>query len=501
MLRNLMERACIWLFSWIATTQAFVVIMVLFLVNALWMAFNAIYPLPFDEYFHYGVIKIYAQQWSPFISVQPPEASIYGDITRLPSYLYHYLMSFPYRLLEPLIPSEEGRIIALRILNIALFAAGIVLFRYLFLKVGVSRRIVHVALLFFVVTPIVPFLAAHINYDNTVMLLAPLALLFGYQIISSRTPDAKRIVYLVILGLLGCLIKETFLPIFGLVALYIGTVLIWRHRGKLPGLIWKQFHKERLWWRLLTVVVLILSIGLFTERYVTNQIRYGDYGAPCEKVQSIEVCSDYMPWYRNYQNKLNPPAEPPFGNPLSFTQHWGSKITRGFFAVFSHTPTQVESPLEPFGPIVLKPLLPLPIVVASLVMMTAVVVVFVQRRRLWANQFYRLSLVMLGGYIFIVWAFNYNTYLSLTAAQAIQARYFLPLLPLAFVVILQSYVWTVHRQRVQMALLIVIGSIYLCSGGILGWLIRADTTWYWQNPTVIEVNQSIQKGIKPFIIH
>jgi hypothetical protein len=496
-----MERVSTTLLAWLGTTQAFAVILVIFVLNSTWLALSAIYPLPFDEYFHFGIIKLYAQQWSPFISIQPPEASIYGDITRLPSYLYHYLMSWPFKLIEQVIPSEEGQIIALRLINIIMFALGIVLIRHLLLKANVSRKIIHVALLFFVVTPIVPFLAAHINYDNSVMILAPLALILGYQIIQSRKPDIRSLLYLIILGLLGCLIKETFLPIIGLVGLYALFVLIWRYRISLPSQLWKSFLAQKLAWRFGMAALLILSVGMFSERYVVNQLQYGDYSPSCEKIQSIEVCSDNMPWFRNYQNKLNPPEKLPYGNPISYTQHWVSKIMRGFFAVFSHTPTLVVSPQEPFGPIVLKALLPLPIVLASLLSITSLVVVTTSIKRLWKQPFYRYAVLIVVGYAAVVWFFNLSVYQELAAAQAIQARYFLPLLPLALVIVLQSYAWVVRQERARALLLIAFGGLYIYSGGILGWLIRADTTWYWQQPTVIQVNQSVQEGLKRIIIH
>src|SRR4051794_33439598 len=77
----------------------FVAIMVLFVIEAVWIAFSATYPMVFDENTHFGIIQLYAHKWSPLFLHQPPHAEFAGALTRDPSYFYHYLMSFPYRLL------------------------------------------------------------------------------------------------------------------------------------------------------------------------------------------------------------------------------------------------------------------------------------------------------------------------------------------------------------------------------------------------------------------
>ena len=75
-------------------------ILTVFVLQALWFALSALYPMAFDEEVHFGIINIYAHQWSPFLAGQPAGADSFGAIARDPSYLFHYLMSFPYRLLE-----------------------------------------------------------------------------------------------------------------------------------------------------------------------------------------------------------------------------------------------------------------------------------------------------------------------------------------------------------------------------------------------------------------
>lgn len=53
--------------------------------------------MAFDERLPLGIITLYAHHLSPFWQAQPAHADAFGAVFRDPSYLYHWLMSFPYR--------------------------------------------------------------------------------------------------------------------------------------------------------------------------------------------------------------------------------------------------------------------------------------------------------------------------------------------------------------------------------------------------------------------
>ncbi len=475
---------------------------ILLIVQALWLALTAAYPLPFDEYYHFGIIKVYAEQWSPFITQQPPEASLFGDITRTPSYLFHYLMSFPYRVLDSIFPTDTGVIISLRVLNIGLFAFGLVLFRKLLLSMRVPKKIAHLALFIIVCLPITPFLAAHINYDNLLFALTPVVLWLTYRQVTKQRPSISLLVLLLTTGALTSLVKETFLPIYLICLLYVAAILIYRNKQRLAGLLWQDFHRRALLVRCGLVLMLLFSVGMFVERYGVNQVRYGGYNAECSVVQPVTVCEQYAPWYRNQQNKLNKPATPLYGNFFSYTQHWVSKVQRGYFAIFSHTPTAVVSDKEPFGPIVARPLLPLPVTIASIGVFLGFLAVLLQIKPLLRQPAYRFSIVVILFYGVVVLLFNYRQYLDLGAAQAIQARYLIPLLPLAIVLMIQAVSWSVpSRLQYKGIVLSVFMALFIYGSGISGWLIRSDSLWYWQNQTVIQLNETAGNVLKWIVWH
>src|ERR1700685_4444033 len=104
-------------------------ILVFFVFESAWIAFSAVYPQAFDEDFHFGLIKVYSNFWLPFLTHQPAGANAFGAVARDPSYLYHYLMSFPYRIFAYFVHTQTAQIIFLRLIDIGFFAIGLVLFR------------------------------------------------------------------------------------------------------------------------------------------------------------------------------------------------------------------------------------------------------------------------------------------------------------------------------------------------------------------------------------
>lgn len=483
------------------TTKAYVVALVLLCVQSIWLIFSAIYPLPFDEYYHVGIIKIYAQQWSPFISAQPTSASLYGDITRVPSYLYHYLMSFPYRFFDVFIEGEVVLVILMRLINLAFVVGAIILFRKLFLRAGISQRVVNVAVLFFVITPITPFLAAHVNYDNLMLLLTPVVLGAGYEMYKNKKLDTISLAIFFNIGVLTVMVKNSFLPIFaGLAILLFVRVLRTRKKDTLRDISksWRPLSWAK---KVIIVVALLLSVGLVAERYGYNIVTYRSLWPRCERIQSDDTCKHFMPWYRNYQNKLSTPTEKLYGNPLSFTQHWVSKMTRGYFAIFSHTPTNVLVWYEPFGPIVVRPLTPLPVVVASVTLVISFAALAINRNKLWKNDFMRLTLIIATGHLLFLWAFNYQGYLSLGIAQAIQARYTYPLMLLIIVLLITSWNYFKVNTHWKTTAFLVVFFCYAWGGGVSGWIIRSDNLWYWQSSIVSGVNQQTQELLKRVVPH
>ena len=72
------------------------IILIIFVVQAVYVALSFKFGVPPDERTHLGFIKFYAgNSLDPFINAQNSNFYV-GEVTRDPSYMYHYLMRLVY---------------------------------------------------------------------------------------------------------------------------------------------------------------------------------------------------------------------------------------------------------------------------------------------------------------------------------------------------------------------------------------------------------------------
>jgi hypothetical protein len=301
----------------------FRVVLALLVLQAVWIALSGLYPMAFDEEFHLGLIRVYAHHLNPFLTGQPPGADSLGAVARDPSYLYHYLMSFPYRLISAFTHDLAAQVLLLRAINIGLFAAGLVLWRRLLLRTRASSAVVNLSLLVFVLIPVVPLLAAQINYDNLLFGLVALALMWtldiGSGLAARKRVNGTMLLRLVILCLLTSLVKYAFLPIFLAIAVYLAA----RAYGSLGGWrpVWRAVRAGLASTRRRTLILLsaaaVLALLLAGQRYGINLVRYHTPDPDCGSVLSVQHCKAYGPWYRNYLYQAHETSKPL--NPLPLT--------------------------------------------------------------------------------------------------------------------------------------------------------------------------------------
>jgi len=454
--------------------------------------------MAFDEGSHLGIIKIYAHQWSPILAHQPPGPATYGALTTDPSYLYHYLLSFPYRLLDSLLANKMLVIVALRFINIAFFAAGLVFFRNLLLKTKASVAVVHVSLLFFVLTPVVPLLAGQINYDNLLMVLLPLNLLqalrFREQLLKKRL-NLALLFYTISLGLLASLVVFVYLPMLTAVATYL-LYLVWRHARQthhfwlnLPK-AWRtvsKFHK------IASVVILVISSGMFVQRYGVAIVRYHNLIPQCGQVLSVEQCSAYGPWARNY-NYAQSKQPQTTANPLYFAGGWlYGMYLRSFFAING------PGPVANFDN---EPPLPL-ITLAAITVFVFGIYLFIRYGRRLLRGDPGMVFLLFVGLIYLVALIgrNYHDYVQLGHLVAINGRYLVLIILPILVLMGQAYKMFLPKQW-QGALLAVVFLLFLQGGGFLSFIYDSNNDWYrHDSQTILNINQHAHKLVRPFILN
>jgi len=485
-------------FSILSSKKFFYAVVALLVLQAVWFALVARYPMAFDENFHWGIIRIYSHQWSPFITSTPPDSGAYGELIRTPSYLYHYLMSFPYRFIAAITSDQTVQIIFLRFINVGLFTAGLFVFRKVLLRLKFSAAIAHLSLLLLILVPVVPFLAGQINYDNLLFLLVPaisLATLTCAQTARQKGYlPAPAFITLLALGMLSGLVKYAFLPIFLAALLFLSAVLIEQRRiGTQFKKTWRNFTTEKLALKIGLVILLLVSFGLFAERYGGNIIRYHSLDPDCAKVESIDHCQEYGPWARNYL--LATGTTPSGTDPTPFALGWIIGIMhRLYFAINYNYINYYE--------------LPLPTIAAYAFGLFGTVLLVVYGRRFFkANpQMILIGLVALI-YIASLLYVNYSDYLKYDAFLAINGRYLIPILPFVFAMMASAYGIFIRGKsvagrtvQIKFGLVAILLLLTLQGGGVLTYAVRSDPDWYWPNSFARSLGQGLEDAASPFII-
>lgn len=465
----------------------------LFLVQALWLVFSVQYPMAFDENYHFGLIQLHAQSWIPFFTTQPPHSAVYGAVVRDPSYLYHYLMSFPYRLLNLFSHNQTFLIISLRLINVGLFGFSLVLYRKLLRRIGMSAAFTNSALLVYILIPVVPFLAAHINYDNLFLIAIPLAILLTLDVIDglhAGRVSLARLLSLLVVMLLGSLVKYPFLPVMLVIVAYL-VWLFWREKQlSRPAfrVLIGDFQKLSKLIRLLLVVAVLVSAGLFIERYGVNIVRYHKPVPACDNVIDASECLKYGPWNRD-DGLAHEKAAAFHPNIITYTGSWFYGMWyRLFFAI---NDTYVTEP-------------PLYIISHLAIVMAVLLVlgVIIRARRIFPGHPERtLLLLIILGYGLILLLDNYAAYVRTAQPVAINGRYWIPFLPLIFALggIAWSQLLRAKQAYKAWVAAFVIVVFLLQGGGTMTYIIRSHNSWAWNNRMARSINGSVRGAVRPFI--
>jgi hypothetical protein len=210
--------------------------------------------------------------------------------------LYHYLLSFPYRLIAVFVHSLKGQVIALRFINIFFELCNLVILRLVFKRLRVSRTMSGIVILLFAFTPVFSQLSAQINYDNLlfpVTALAILQLIHFYDSLKKGDLRLGLLMSLAITCLLASLIQYEFLPIFFGIFLCVIWLLLRAYtlsfRKLKTAVVTAFWHLGR---RTRTVLsaLLVFSAAVFSRFYIVNIFRYGNPVPQCNQVLSIAQC-------------------------------------------------------------------------------------------------------------------------------------------------------------------------------------------------------------------
>jgi hypothetical protein len=485
--------------SFLSSRTFFYIIIGFFVFEALWFVFSAIYPMAFDEDYHFGLVQLYAQHLSPFWGEQPAGADKFGAVVRDPSFFYHYLMSFPYRFIDLFTNSEAIQVIFLRLINVAIFAWGLVLFRKVMLRAKASPMLANATLAIYALIPIVPFLAAHINYDNIFMVLLPLLCLNAFTVIDglkAKRLELKAIIWFVILGMASCVVKYPALPIVlaGFIFLAVMFVRAYRGRGKkLVADTKKAFAAFTASQKYVLLGLTLLFGVFFVQRYGVNLALYKTPVPDCDQVLTVGQCSQYGPWARDhgYVQNLSDSFQP---NIRTFTASWfQGMLHRMFFAINSAKFYYVNY-LE----------LPVPTTTAVVLAIAGFASLVAWWRAVFrGNTLLTFCITLAFAYIAVLFVNGYMDYARVGRPVAINGRYLLPVLPLLAIALGRAMSLSLQKFKAQKAKPYIVTAailLFLHGGGLFTFILRSDKTWYWPNQAVVNVNDAARKVLAPITI-
>lgn len=471
-----------------------------FAAQAAYIALVGRFSMAFDEFYHLGAIRAYAKVWAPWQVQQPSGPATLGALTADGSYLYHYLMSFPYRIITSLTHDQTIQIISLRLIDIGFVIVGLYIFRRLLSRLGMSAWSRHLVLAGVMLLPVTPQLAGQLTYDTLFFMVSGLVFLALVRLVQdfrrSKQLWLVDIAWVLTLTALACQVKYAFLPLaLGGVGYIIWMVLRDSKKGyfDMAGtwLEWRQDIARS--GSLFAVGVLMLAAVLFVQRFGLNLVRYGSVTPNCAAVLGEKRCLAFDPYARdNGFERDNLKSYLRKKDKALYPITWGRQMVRELY--FTVGPRDINYP----------PGLPLPVsyITGYIIIISGLAIVLLGAKRLWRkSDTTRLLIVVSAFYVMALFVTNMSAYLSTGVPVAIHGRYVLQLLPLwGFLVYAVVVDWKrlrAYRDEAQMvALALLIATAY--GGGISPFIIRSWDQWYW--PHAVQLSRIVRSLLWPFIL-
>lgn len=452
-------------------------VLLLFALQSAWIALSA-RPVIYDEAYHLAAIDALSRRATPFIDQVVADGAV-GDIERYGSWLYHYLMSFPWRGLDAIGVGDGTKMVAVRLLTVAIVTAGLFVCYRLFRELGASSAVANVSLMIVSSAPLLVFLSGAVNYDNLLFLLASGFFLAAVRLWKAGTFEAWSWLSVIALGTWASLTKYTFLPIFGIIVVMLlcrqiprlrrAGITGWLTQWRQVGLVLKLRH-------LGVLVLAVLGTAAFVERYVVNVFAYGALTPDCSAVHEIEICEMHGPWSRNRE------LDAEFDDvPLSVTSGV-SYFSNVWTLLMFRNATLIGVDLARGGAAASRGAN-----VTGALLTLFVIAMFVALVLCWGAvkqiEGARLLLAAAAFFLLVLFVQNYTDYASFGQGVGVATRYALVVYPLLVGIVCIAVNGVVRQTsrnggRLLRALL-VLGLLVGLSqgGGFITYLWSADTTW------------------------
>lgn len=493
-----------------ASNTFFWLVIGLFVFQAAWIALTGRYPQAFDEQFHFGAIQLHAQRlWWPFLPDSVMGSNGLGQIARDTSFLYHYLMAFPYRLLTVITDSVTAQIIGLRLVDVALAASGFVIYRKVCRSAGLSAAKTNAIIFFVALLPVFPLMAGQLNYDDLLFPLTGLTFLWAIRLYQGYRAqgalDWLLLLRLILLMLFVITVKYPFLPIALALVVFFAPI-VWRQRRVMRSEVWRAVVRLRHRSQVLYAVAAIIGLLLVGGSYGVNVWRYHKINPSCNQVLSVQECSSYGPWLRDYLNEHDPSrVKPSVAQIVGYPVVWAESMMREtFFTIYSKYDANhvvlyfVGEPIRPLidmgwvwfwlGVAVLAGALP-----------------YLLRDGL--TRMLLLATLLYTAALFLV---NVRDFIDTSQPVAIHGRYFFPvLIPWLICLVggfdhILLYMRPHYARKLRHAalgLLLLSAVVYTQGSGFGTYVVRSNDDWFWPQSTLAQrVNAGARRVIDPVVL-
>lgn len=479
----------------IADDRFFFLTLILFILQAAWVAFSLNHSGYYDEQFHYGLSQFYSQYLNPWRVEQSANWDIWGDVVRHPSYLYYFILGKILNFLNLFSLGYIDKLIYLRLISVTFFAAGLYVYRKVLISLGFSKLITNLTLLFLIQIPVLTLIAGQVNYDNPMFFFAALFLLQGIKLIQRNELNMSSLVLFILTGVAGSMIKYAFLPLFFVGLLGVAVHYVLTYKKRLLNRAVKSFVLMSKVNRLVVLLLVIITSIVFLERYAVNYFHYKAFWPECHNVLSEERCSNYYIWNRNNRLTVNEHKEVDTSI-IRYLGTWSGGMIETQYSVpymTSLTNEKLNATIKP----------PLPLYYEAnqaILLLGAIVLLLTLARTLRSRErVYIFSVAVFFTLVLI--AVNYIDYRKLGVVAATNGRYLFPVLPV-FIAFAAEGVSLIIRNHTKVTLLLLLGVLFTISqgGGIISTLMQAEQEWYWQKSEVLSLNTKLKGVVNGFVI-
>lgn len=462
-------------------------------MQGLWFAFSVKFSIPPDESYHYQLIDYYANRSltdGPLITNQSPDSLRFGDIERNPSYLYHYIMSFPLEAVRAITDSQQVAIFTLRVINVLIIGASLFVLLKVLDLAGATKFLRNLTVFTVSATGMFVWLGAAISYDNLAFLFFVLFVYWTLRSIQKITYSGAALA--LSFGALTVLTKNSFIPIIIIITVSALVMILKKNRLKqISKNFWYSMQKNiKKPTVVLATLLVVLVSGLVSERYVGNIIYYGDVTPACDAVHSHEECLSNGLYVRSANQEKTFEEFKSMGGvlpfqPFDFSGSWLAAMYGRLYFYFGDKQMVPDTDAEKIA------------FIAALILLAGVAI---NKKRLIDNKEELILLIIALGYTGVLFLYNLNSYLHTGAKFGYQGRYLIPALPFIYYFVIKLGILLYKQAKKSIR-------IYVFSGFVLFYLayillhfpflvfLRGTTDgWYTSNAT--NYNLNLQKAVE-----